>query len=183
MSSYPRLAALLAASVLIAACGETPLQPSGHRLQPPPLAQAAAGPTERTVEERLYDLSDIPTLTMIECEDGTASELVQLEGQIYERTVYLTDATGAYHVTRHTMPIGLRGVGETSGEEYRVRQAERGTYNQTATGATGSFRQTLRLVGRESGSSFLLAFYGHYAVNANGELVVDRSELRLECNV
>ena len=178
MTSAPRRAALLAASILLAACGETPVQPAPRSAR---TASATVAPTERTVEERLYDLGDIPTLTRIECADGSASELVRLEGSIFERTVYLVDATGAYHVSRHTMPIGVRGVGEESGEEYRVREAERGTYTQTAMGATGSFRQTLRLVGRDSGSSFLLVFSGHYAVNANGELVVDRSELRLEC--
>jgi hypothetical protein len=81
------------------------------------------------------------------------------------------------------MPIGVRGVGETSGEEYRVREAEHATYSQKAGGATGSFRQTLRLAGRDSGRRFRLVSFGHYAVNANGELVVDRSELRLECGV
>ena len=178
MTSAPRRAALLAASILLAACGETPLQPTPRSPRTP---SAAVAPTERTVDERLYDLGDIPTLTRIECADGSASELVRLEGMIFERTTYLKDATGAYHVTRHTMPIGVRGVGEQSGEEYRVREADQGTYNQTAMGATGSFRQTLVLVGRDSGSSFRMVFFGSYAVNANGELVVDRSELRLEC--
>jgi hypothetical protein len=180
MMSYPRRAALLAASLLLAACGETPVQPTQHRLQAPTLMRAAAA--ERTVEEHVYDLSDIPSFTRIECENGLASELVRLEGKVYVRTVYLTDATGAYHVTNHAMPIGVRGVGETSGEEYRVKLAEHATYNQRAAGATGSFRQTLRLVGRESGRSFLLVSSGHYAINAKGELVVDRSALRLECD-
>jgi hypothetical protein len=182
MTSYPRRAALLAASVLLAACGETPTQPAQHRLQASPLTRAATAATERTVEEHVYDLSDIPSFTKIECENGAASELVRLDGKVYVRTVYLTDATGAHHMTHHTMPIGVRGVGETSGEEYRVKQAEHGTYTQRATGATGSFRQTLRLVGRESGRSFLLVSSGHYAINANGDLVVDRSALRLECS-
>jgi len=182
MKPYRRQAALLAASILLAACGDTPAQPSEHRLQASPLARAAAGSTQRTVEERLIDMGDIPNHTRIDCEDGRASELVRLEGHIYERTIYQVNAAGTYHVTRHTMPIGLRGVGATSGEEYRVREADHGTHTQRATGATGSFRQTLRLVGRDSGRRFLLVFSGHYAVNANGELVVDRSALRLECD-
>jgi hypothetical protein len=182
MLSCSRRAALVAASILLAACGESPTQPTQHRPQGSPLTRAAATATERTVEERLIDMGDIPSFTRIECDNGVASELVRLEGKIFERTVYQVNPTGAYHVTRHTMPVGLRGFGETSGEEYRVREAEHGTYSQRATGATGSFRQTLRLVGRDSGRKFLLVSYGHYAINANGELVVDRSTLRLECD-
>jgi len=134
----------------------------------------------RDVEESLFDMSG--SLVSISCADGRESELVALEGKVFERfTVLFTPAAG-FHATYHTMPVGLRGTGAESGEEYRVKEQEHGSYTQSLMGNVGTYRQTLRLTARTSGRSFALVARGHYTINANGELVVERDGLATECD-
>jgi hypothetical protein len=48
-------------------------------------------------------------------------------------------------------------------------------------GLVGTYRQVLELVGQTSGRSFSLIVKGHYTINANGEIVVERETLAADC--
>ena len=182
MWSFARSVSLLASVVVLAACdaAEFPTAPSSARLQPQRGPAFQTGGTERVVEESLYDLTD--SYTAIACENGEASELVALSGQIYERFTSMSTPSGASHFAYHTMPVGLRGVGTISGEEYRVKEQEHGSFSQPLMGATGSYRQVLRLDARASGRSFAMVVRGHYTINANGDLVVQREKATFICD-
>ena len=77
--------------------------------------------------------------------------------------------------------VGLAGVGTESGEEYRVKEQEHGSFRQTLMGATGSYRQLVRLQSRTSARSFEMVVRGHYTVNANGDLTVEREKPVVAC--
>jgi hypothetical protein len=79
------------------------------------------------------------------------------------------------------MPIGLKGVGMVSGEEYRVKEQESAVYNQNQMGAVGSYRQIMKLVGLDSRLKYSLVGGGHYTINANGQISVERDKLVLKC--
>lgn len=185
LSSTTRIS-LLAAVVVLAACSDTtsPIDPVATvpGVTPPerPWASASDGGAVRDVEESLYDMSG--SFVAVQCDDGRESELVALEGQIFERFTVVYNPAGGIHVGFHAMPVGLRGVGVESAEEYRAKEQEHGSYGQTTMGAVGSYRQTVRLVGRTSRRSFSLVSRGHYTVNANGEIVVQRDRLITECD-
>ena len=182
MLSFARAVSLVIAVVVVAACdaSDAPTAPSQALTQPRHATSAQAGGVERDVVESLYDLTD--SKTQIACEDGRSSELIALEGQIYERFTVLYNPSGAMHASYHTMPVGLRGVGTVSGEEYRVKEQEHGSYTQTLMGATGSYRQIVRLSGRTSGRSFSLVARGHYTINANGDIAVQRENVLFTCD-
>ena len=182
MLSSARCITMFAAIVALAACdgsGAGPTAPSGPGAGPTqPVSSTAAG-SERLLEESLYDMSD--SYVELTCEDGQPGELIALHGQLYERFTVLYTAAGGFHVGYHTMPVGLGGTGTVSGEEFRVKEQDHGSYNQTLMGATGAYRQVFSFVGRTSGRSFKMSVRGRYTVNANGELTVSRDKAVLVC--
>ena len=176
MLSFFRRSSLVAAVLFAAGCDRSDKNPTG----PLPVgAQLNTGGADRFVQETLYDLTD--SYTAIECEDGQSSELVALEGQIFERFTFQFNPAGNVHVGIHTMPVGLKGVGSVTGEEYRVTEHESAVYNQTQMGAVGSYRQVVKLVSSTSHSKYSLVGGGHYTINANGEISVERDKLVLKC--
>lgn len=140
---------------------------------------------ERTVFEALYDQSD--SFYVFPCsEDGevipeTDGELIDIEGQIYERLVFLIDGTNEYHYQMRIMPVGLRGVGVTSGEEFRITEADQRTGSQRLAGGTGSFRGHLKMIGKDTHRTFWMTYGGHYNIAPDGTVKVSREDLRTEC--
>ena len=103
-------------------------EPRPPFLDAPNDRQQAASAAQRTVEESLYDLSD--SVFRFACSDDgeplpiDEGEAVRLEGNIFERLSVLYDGAGGLHYTLDTMPVGMRGVGLTSGEEFRVSEKQ-----------------------------------------------------------
>ena len=172
----------LVAIVVLAACdsGDSPTAPLATRVEPSGASLSSSGGADRSIDEALYDLSG--SFTQIECENGQSSELIELEGQIFERFTVMLDPSGGFHASYHTMPVGLQGVGVVSGEQYRVKEQDHGAFTQTLTGLVGSYRQAVRLVGRASGRSFSMIVRGHYTINANGEITVEREKAIFTCD-
>ena len=176
MLSFFRRTSLVAAVLIAAACDGSDKNPTGPL---PTNAQLNSGGTERYVDERFYDLSD--SYFAIECSETQASELVAMQGQIFQRFTFQFNPAGNVHVAFHSMPVGVKGVGLVSGEEYRVKEQESSVYNQNAMRSVGSYRQILKLVGVDSHSKYSLVGGGHYTINASGEISVERDKLVLRC--
>jgi hypothetical protein len=140
---------------------------------------------ERTVFEALYDQSD--SFYVFPCsEDGevipeTDGELIDVEGLIYERLVFLIDGTGEYHYQMRIMPVGLRGTGVASGEEFRITAADHRTGSQRIAGGTGSFRGHLKMIGKDTHRTFWMTYGGHYNIAPDGTVKVSRDALHTEC--
>ena len=181
MLAMRQVSMLAALAMLLAACDRLPTMPNEAADGRPALGMAPTGSAERLLEEHLYDMSD--TYTQVTCPDGTESELVRLEGQIYERLTLLWDAAGGIHVRLGTMPVGLRGVGVTTGEEYRVFERDHLVGNQLMAGNVGSYRQSFGLVAEKPGASFVVSISGNYRLEPTGEVVVDRERVSVECKL
>lgn len=179
MKRIARSLSFLAAVTMLAACDAGPLEPAVTTAPARPASLSQGGGAERFVEEALYDLSD--TFAGFECADGFVSELIELEGQIYERWSAVHNPAGGYRAMLHTMPIGLRGIGTESGDEYRVKEQFRATVNQSPMGMTGTFRSKVSFVGGIPTRTFELTIKGHWTMNANGEWVVERDTESAVC--
>ena len=140
---------------------------------------------DRVVEEFIYDFTD--SAFSFACnadgepippEDG---ELVDMEGQIFQRIVLLQDGKGAYHYRMHTMPLGLRGVGAVSGEEFRVLERDQAVGNQKMAGGTGMYREELKLTGKDTHRTFWLVFSGQYRIDSSGAITVARDREKIVC--
>lgn len=169
--------------LIIAVCGlATAVGAAAAAVSPTPTR--GANGAERTVDEYLYELDG---LYLFPCsEDGeplpdTDGELIDMEGQIYERITLISDGSGEYHYRSNTMPIGIRGVGLTSGEEFRVRESDTVIANRWLEGGTGSYREELTLVGRDTHRSYKLVSTGHYVIAGDGTIKVSRGTLSTEC--
>jgi hypothetical protein len=141
----------------------------GHDALP---AQGNSSGSERTLVETLYDRSG--SIFMFACTaDGEPlpideGEPVAIEGQVFERLMFVTDAAGGLHYTLKTMPVGLRGVGLISGEEFRVVENQKQMSNQKIDKLTGTF---------------WLAFNGNYSISADGVVKSERNVERILCGV
>jgi hypothetical protein len=62
-----------------------------------------------------------------------------------------------------------------------VTERDHGSFGQTSMGMVSSYRQVIRLVGRSSHRTFRLIVRGHYAINANGEIKVEREKTVASC--
>ena len=78
------------------------------------------------------------------------------------------------------MPIGMGGVGLTTGADYRIAQTESSVFN-TAMGEAGYYQHSLRVSAPELRLQLRLVIGGRFTTNANGEVVVERPILRADC--
>jgi hypothetical protein len=178
MLFYARRGALLAATVLLAACDGA----STNLTEPTaPLAPTAASASvDRVIDEqRVIDMTG--TLVGFECDDGTETELVELEGTIVRREVTTITPSGAIIFTSHSRPMGLRGTGTVSGHEYRVVEKEHYAVSQREPGYAGTFRIVYELTNRVTMKTYKIVEAGHYTVAENGTVVVEREKIRGEC--
>jgi hypothetical protein len=175
------LPALLIGAVFVTACDRAPTD------VPPFDASSlvARSAAEHSVEESLTDFDGVYVAFACSAEgealEPHEGELVRMHGQLYQKYAVRRDAVGGFHVTFQTMPVGLGGVGETSGEEFRAVERQHATYNQTASGYTGAWRSEQKLTGKESGRVFWLLVTGTYRLSADGGVVVDRERHTVEC--
>lgn len=178
-----RALAPFAAALLLPACADSPLQPHGT---PVPTPVAAAAAISRDVVEYVVDFegshfSFACTADGEVTPDPEDGELVRMEGRLHVREVFTQDAAGNHHYTWHTMPVGLRGIGVTSGEEFRVTERSIGGANQTSQASTGHYRAVQRFVGLDTGRRFALVTTGHYVLDAGGQPIVTHDATTLEC--
>src|SRR5688572_9697769 len=112
-------ASVLLAALTVLACDRMPAETTVE-----PRFSAA----ERTVYESLYDFDGsyfvfacTPEGDPLPIDQG---EPIRMEGKLFERITVLLKGNGEYHYTEHTMPVGMRGVGVDSGEEFRVTERD-----------------------------------------------------------
>jgi hypothetical protein len=174
-------AAMLVA--ILSACNDAPTAPARDALAPsaPALTASATSGAERWIEEDIYDLTG--ALVAYPCGESGYTEQILMEGKVFVRYTLTWDGAGGIHALTHSMPIGLRGVGQTTGAEYRVTEREHGTFNQGEMGQTlGTYQSVLRIASQELGLRGRLTLGGTYVINANGEWIFDRPILRADCS-
>ena len=174
--------AVLIATLFIA-CDQSPTDPT---LQSSRLVASSAAATSlaengdgawREVTEDLYDLSDV--VVSFPCGDGFTED-IKMRGQLFWRSTVTVDGAGGLHTVLHTMPIGMGGVGLTTGADYRIAQTESSVFN-TAMGEAGYYQHSLRVSAPELRLQLRLVIGGRFTTNANGAVVVERPILRADC--
>lgn len=179
-SSSRQFGIILVGSIVFAACEHAPTEVADVAAPQPSFNMA-----ERVVDEALYDMEG--SYFAFGCTaDGLLlppgeGELIEMQGKIYEKFSVLRDAKGEYHVTYQTMPVGLRGVGVTTGEEFRVFERENGAANQLLASGMTAYRSELKMVGTSTQRTFWVITNGIIRFGLDGEVAVDRGETRYIC--
>ncbi len=113
--------------------------------------------------------------------DNCNGEMVDFETRRIDRLTVKEDAAGGFHVSLHRTWIGT-GVGQVTGTEYNLNWPHQVTNN-----FRGPFPETFNryiannLVSKGSADNRIFSLLQHLTVNANGDVTVDRSDLKLEC--
>lgn len=136
-----------------------------------------AAQTETTVENLPFELT-VP----VSCALGGAGEDVALTGTVHAVTHYTARADGSSVYTTHGAAQGIRGVGLTSGDTYRLAGAT--NYADTFSGLphAQTYVSVLHLVGPGPGNNITLYEVTHYTYDANGDLTVSFDKSRAECS-
>lgn len=176
MHKYRVLVVLLGTAALLAGCADGVTDPVSVPMQ-------ASSATANQGNSVTWTEDMTGTVYQIACEPGVTSEPVALEGEIVYRFNVVTDGRGGVHINFVARPNGLRGVGLDSGEVYRVAEHAQESWTTTPTARNGSYRSRLTMVGRESGQRFTAVYYGHYTMNAKGDIVAGRGDSYVECRL
>lgn len=162
-------------------------EPLSATADPGAANQPASAGAERTLQESLYDFSG--SVFIFACSDDgeplpiTDGEPIAIEGKLYERISLVLDGAGGYHYNVNTMPVGLRGTSLTTGEEFHVSETDRVIANNRLAQLRGSYRQSLKMVGKDTHRSFWIVAQGNYNILADGRVTVSRDVLQVECKV
>jgi hypothetical protein len=95
-----------------------------------------------------------------------------LEGARGERHVTI-DENGGYHLALMSQPMGISGVGETTGDVYRAAGVIVQQYYQGQVGETFTLIWRYNLVRPRKDNTFYMYGTVHYTVNANGQLTTE----------
>jgi hypothetical protein len=124
---------------------------------------------------------DFTGLTVfVSCANGGAGELVALEGRLHRLFALTVDKTGGFHMTDHTQPQALRGVGAVTGTKYQAQSVDQQHLNGHV-GQTFTSINNLRLIGQGRGNNLLLRETFHITVNANGVVTAVHDSFSAEC--
>jgi hypothetical protein len=147
---------------------------------------ASANGTRRFVDEDFQDMADNLMLFACDAEgiptDESGGEWIRLRGGLFTRFVISFTPAGGIHINYHTMPVGLAGTGETSGEEFRVKTSNHGNLSLGANGAVVPYVYTETLVGMDTGRRMTLKQSGVYRVTGE-RVVVERDRNYLDCRI
>jgi hypothetical protein len=149
------------------------------------MAQTPEHRAERVLTETLYDVSEGAfvfgcSATGEPLPEGEG-EVVLVKGHIYERFMLVTDGTGGEHYSVNTRPLEMRAIGETSGEEFRIRDSVQFTGTERLDGLVLSYHHEFKMVGKDTHRMFWITAKGHYLVLTDGTVRIYRDALRVGC--
>jgi hypothetical protein len=125
-------------------------------------------------------LDEVVTLT---CGTDTIED-VHITGELHVLFHVTVDDAGGMHVDIHDNPHGTTGVGLTSGTAYHaVGSAQANSENNGPTDQMEiSHQAVFGLISQGQAVNFDFVAVVHSTVNANGDVTVDLSEIRMECH-
>ena len=109
-------------------------------------------------------------------------EMIHITGELHILlTVTVTPNT--LHFTSHFQPMGVSGVGLTTGDKYQGTGVTRQSVN--VNGVVYPYNYTyvnnFRMIGQGPGNNFMVHQNVHLTINANGEVTAQVDNLKITC--
>jgi hypothetical protein len=149
------------------------------------IAQEPEPGAGRVLTETLYDVSEgafvFPCSETGELLPEGEGEPVAVEGYFHERFMSLENPSGGVHYSVNTRPLGIRGVGEATGEEFRVRDSVQFVGHEQGDGLVLSYHQEFEMVGTATQRTFWITARGHYLIQPDGTIRLHRDTLQVGC--
>jgi hypothetical protein len=120
-------------------------------------------------------------LVTVPCANGGAGEDVLLTGFLHVLITQTEDGDGSLHTTGHFQPMGVTGIGSTTGDVYHATGVTRDTVNGIEIPFAGTFVNNFRIIGPGKGNDLLIHEVFHVTINALGEVTVVVDLLSVDC--
>ena len=141
---------------------------------------ASASPSSSTTSVKF----PISVAVYVSCANGGAGETVFLSGTLHDLFHFGSSGSGGFTVTAHDNPQGVRGVGTTTGAQYRGTGVTQSHFHVSGSGLpiTSTFVNNFAIVGQGPGNNFRVHEVFHITINANGTLTATVSNFRATCS-
>jgi hypothetical protein len=126
-------------------------------------------------------IEEIDFFEYVECAAGGAGEWVVFTGKLHDMYRVTLDENGGFHMIYLSQPMGVSGVGETTGDVYRGTGALVEQQNYGLVGETSTWVWRYHLIGPGKGNNLYMDETFHFTVNANGELTAEVTNWSAEC--
>ena len=167
-----RIGTLLGIVAGIAACAESPS----------PVAPRALDATPATAEVSSTELVvPFSASLWVSCANGGAGESVALAGSLSIRSHEVTNEDGVTRLWTQWRPVGVVGVGATSGQRYR---GTGGTFEglvDRSEGSVYSVVNNFRIIGQGPANNMTMHMVIKQVFNANGELTAEVNLQQQDC--
>ena len=125
----------------------------------------------------------VTLVAFIPCANDGAGEDVEFSGNLHfllKTTINDNNARSS----SHAQPMGLKGVGADTGDEYKATGVTMDILSGSLNSGRVSFSSVnnFRLIGPGKGNNLLVQFNTKFNVNANGEVTADFVTLALNVN-
>lgn len=105
----------------------------------------------------------------VHCAAGGAGEDVRITGTVHEVLVFTVDENGGFHGVFHAQPMGIKAVGQTTGDIYQATGVSMEQFNNLD-GYTDTIVESFKIIGPGPGNNFVVQEVLHLTENANGEV-------------
>ena len=119
----------------------------------------------------------------VQCANGGTGEVVHFEGILHETNIVVIN-NNTIVMRSHFQPMGLRGVGSTTGDKYQATGVTQFTNKWDVVNgfpSTYTYVNNYKIIGQGHGNNFLIHQNIHVTVNANGETTTQVDNFRTEC--
>jgi hypothetical protein len=163
------IVAIGAAVMLIASCTDQPLEPAD-------LAPAFAAVTSTTNIVVPYDVTAFNP-----CALGGAGENVALSGELRILSHLTADGNGGIHIRMHYQPVGVTGIGATTGVTYKAVGMTQDSEKFGRLPAVFNSTNNYRLIGKGRASNFHVHENVHITVGVDGTVTADVDHASTTC--
>ena len=141
-------------------------------------ALIAATPSQAAVETNVA--VPFESQVFVPCANGELGELVNLSGALHVLSTATVDADGGIHLSLKSQPMGITGIGESTGDKYQGTGVTRANLNVTAA-AHLTLVNNFRIIGQGRGNNFLVHETLVITVNADGTVTVAADHFSIDC--
>lgn len=145
------------------------------------LVACLAGPAWAFFNIDYNEKEPFEVTVFVPCANDGDGEWVQFTGLRHVKANFTLNGK-VYHSRFHTQPMGVSGVGEDTGDTYRLTGGHREIYSDSF---GPPYRQTIvtnyRVIGPGPGNNSVLHETWHITVNANGDYTAEVGNVKVDC--
>ena len=117
----------------------------------------------------------------VPCAQNGAGEVVHISGPLKVLFHVTLDGSGGFHFDELFNPLGITGVGLTSGDQYQATGETRFGFNDRGLPFEFTFVNNFKIIGHGPGNNFLVHETFHITINANGTVTAFVDNFSVEC--